>query len=176
MEVRELPRIWMYDDDVNTDVIFPGKYTYSLRHPDEIAAHALEDLDPEFTRSAQAGDFIIAGRNWGMGSSREQAVTCLVHRGVAAVIARSFARIYYRNAINQGLLVIACPDAVDAVRPGSQLSLNLEASDIIVDGREYHFPAFSPTALQILASGGLIPFIQNKLQSHAEGEKGTPDG
>jgi 3-isopropylmalate/(R)-2-methylmalate dehydratase small subunit len=168
-----MAKVWIYGDDVNTDVIFPGKYTYSIRNPDEIASHALEDLDPEFTRSAQVGDFIIAGRNWGMGSSREQAVTCLVHRGIAAVIARSFARIYYRNAINQGLLVIACPEAVEAVLPNSHLGLNLDTSVVTVDGRKFGFPSFSPTALQILEFGGLIPFIQAKLQSHSEAGDGA---
>jgi len=171
-----MAKVWIYGDDVNTDVIFPGKYTYSLRQPEEIASHALEDLDPEFTHSAQDGDFIVAGRNWGMGSSREQAVTCLVYRGVAAVIARSFARIYYRNAINQGLLVIACPEAVGAVLPGSQLGIDLDASAIMVDGREFHFPSFSPNALQILESGGLIPFIQAKLQSHPKIGNGAVNG
>jgi 3-isopropylmalate/(R)-2-methylmalate dehydratase small subunit len=171
-----MAKVWIYGDDVNTDVIFPGKYTYSLRRPEEIASHALEDLDPEFTRSAQVGDFIVAGRNWGMGSSREQAVTSLVHRGIAAVIARSFARIYYRNAINQGLLVIACPEAVEAVLPHSHLSLHLETSVIIVDGQEFRFPPFSPTALKILESGGLIPYIQNKLHSHPEGGNGDANG
>src|SRR5512135_3493604 len=87
-------RVWKYGDGVNTDVIFPGKYTYSLKEPGEIAAHALEDLDPAFAANALPGDVIVAGRNWGNGSSREQAVTALKYKGLAAVVARSFARIY----------------------------------------------------------------------------------
>ena len=102
-------RVWKYGDGVNTDVIFPGKYTYSLKEPNEIAAHALEDLDPKFATDAQPGDVIVAGRNWGNGSSREQAVTALKYKGIAAVVAKSFARIYFRNGINQGLLLITCP-------------------------------------------------------------------
>lgn len=161
MEIRE--NIWKYGDDVNTDVIFPGKYTYTLRQPEEIGSHALEDLDPEFTRAARPGDFIVAGRNWGMGSSREQAVTCLVYRGITAVVARSFARIYYRNGINQGLLLLTCPKAVDLVKTGSRMKIDLAASLILVDGQECEFPPLSPTALSILEAGGLVPFIQRKL-------------
>jgi 3-isopropylmalate/(R)-2-methylmalate dehydratase small subunit len=100
---------WKYGDNVNTDVIFPGKYTYTLSDPKEIAAHALEDLDPGFATKLQPGDVIIAGRNWGCGSSREQAATCLKWAGVGAVVAVSFARIFYRNAINNGLPAIVCP-------------------------------------------------------------------
>ena len=114
-------RVWKYGDDVNTDVIFPGKYTYTIdSDPAELACHALEDLDPSFANSARRGDVIVAGRNWGNGSSREQAVTCLLAAGVHAVIASSFARIYFRNAINNGLLVIECPEIVDEVESGDE--------------------------------------------------------
>jgi len=99
-------RAWVYGDDVDTDVIFPGKYTYTIRDEAEMAQHALEDLDPAFARTVQAGDVIVAGRNWGCGSSREQAVTCLRAAGIRVIIARSFARIYFRNAVNNGLLPV----------------------------------------------------------------------
>lgn len=156
-------KVWKYGDGVNTDVIFPGKYTYTLREPAEIAAHALEDLDPEFTRNAQPGDIIVAGRNFGNGSSREQAVTCLRYRGIAAVIAKSFARIYYRNAINQGLLLITCPEAVDAAQSGDTLTLHLAESTLELRGRRYTFPPLSPTALSIIEAGGLIAHVRRKL-------------
>src|SRR5262245_39772320 len=97
-------RVWKYGDNVNTDVIFPGKYTYTLTDPVEIGRHALEDLDPDFAAQAQPGDVIVAGKNWGCGSSREQAATCLKQNRVGAVVARSFARIFFRNAVNNGLL------------------------------------------------------------------------
>ncbi len=106
--------VWKYGDNVNTDQIFPGKYTYTLTTPEEIGAHAMEDLDTTFSASVQAGDVVIGGSNFGCGSSREQAVTCLKYKGVAALIAVSFARIFYRNAINQGLPAIVCPEAVAA--------------------------------------------------------------
>ena len=156
-------RVWKYGDGVNTDVIFPGKYTYSLKEPGEIAAHALEDLDPQFAGAAQPGDVIVAGRNWGNGSSREQAVTALKYKGIAAVVAKSFARIYFRNGINQGLLLITCPAAVDAAQTGDSIEIDLEANLIRLNSGEYPFPPLSPTALGIIHDGGLVAHIRNKL-------------
>jgi 3-isopropylmalate/(R)-2-methylmalate dehydratase small subunit len=155
--------VWKYGDGINTDVIFPGKYTYTLKEPGEIAAHALEDLDPIFTRQAQPGDVIVAGRNWGNGSSREQAVTCLKYRGIAAVVAKSFARIYFRNGINQGLLLITCPEAVDAAQSGDTIEIDLARSRIRLNGRGFSFPPLSPTALSIIEAGGLVAHIRKKL-------------
>lgn len=156
-------KVWKYGDGVNTDVIFPGKYTYTLKEPDEIAAHALEDLDPNFAKAAQAGDVIVAGRNWGNGSSREQAVTALKYKGIAAIVAKSFARIYFRNGINQGLLLITCPPAVEAARSGDTIEIDLPDGVIRLNGREYPFPPLSPTAQQMIAEGGLIPHLRKKL-------------
>ncbi len=134
-------RVWVYGDSVNTDVIFPGKYTYTISHdPAELARHALEDLDPTFAGAVQPGDVIVAGRNWGNGSSREQAVTCLVASGVKAVIAASFARIYYRNAINSGLLVIQCAELLPLLRTGDTIDLDLDHSTIAAAGQRFNFP------------------------------------
>jgi 3-isopropylmalate/(R)-2-methylmalate dehydratase small subunit len=144
-------------------VIFPGKYTYTLKEPEEIAAHALEDLDPGFAKNAQPGDVILAGRNWGNGSSREQAVTTLKFKGIAAVVAKSFARIYFRNGINQGLLLITCPEAVDAARNADWIEIDLQHSLIRLNGKEFPFPPLSPTALGIIRDGGLIPHLRKKL-------------
>lgn len=156
-------RVWKYGDGINTDVIFPGKYTYTLREPGEIAAHALEDLDPNFAKQAQVGDIVVAGRNWGNGSSREQAVTCLKYKGIAAVVAKSFARIYFRNGINQGLLLITCPEAVEAVQSGDLMELDLDNSLIRVNEREFAFPPLSPTALSMIEAGGLVAHLRKKL-------------
>ncbi len=112
-------RCWVYGDSVNTDVIFPGRYTYTVTAPDEIAAHALEDLDGTFAKNVQPGDVIVAGRNWGCGSSREQAVSALKYAGVGVIVAASFSRIYFRNCINQGVLPIVCPGLNDA-RPNGR--------------------------------------------------------
>ena len=106
-------RVWKYGDDVNTDVIFPGKYTYTVTEPKEQAKHALEDLDPTFATQVGPGDIIVGGKNWGNGSSREQAVGCLKYSGVTAIVAKSFGRIYFRNAVNNGLAPIVCAQAVD---------------------------------------------------------------
>ena len=120
-------RVWKYGENVNTDVIFPGKYTYSVLDPEEMAGHALEDLDPDFAGSVQPGDVVVAGKNFGCGSSREQAATCLKFAGVQAVIAKSFARIFFRNAINQGLPVIQCPEAVDGISDNEKIAIDFSA-------------------------------------------------
>ncbi len=156
-------RVWKYGDDVNTDVIFPGKYTYTLRSVDEIKAHALEDLDPDFARAVRPGDVIFAGRNFGCGSSREQAVTCLVANGIAAVVAVSFARIFYRNCINNGLPAIVSPDAVAAIAGGENVEVLLEESVIRSGAASYRFPPFSQNVQRLLDAGGLIPFVRARL-------------
>ncbi|MEE3227833.1 MAG: 3-isopropylmalate dehydratase, partial [Chloroflexota bacterium] len=138
-------QICKYGDDINTDVIFPGKYTYTLRDPNEMSKHALEDLDPEFASSVQIGDIIFAGKNFGNGSSREQAVVCLKAAGVSAVIAVSFARIWYRNAINNGLAAIICPEAVKAAVHGKHAQVNIEDQTINIQDVIYSFPPFSET-------------------------------
>ena len=154
-------RIWKYGDHVNTDVIFPGKYTYTVQHdPAALARHALEDLDPTFAANVRPGDVIVAGRNWGNGSSREQAVTCLLACGLRAVIADSFARIYYRNAINSGLLALACPGAAALARTGAELKLDLEAGALEIAGRTLRFALLPPSVQRIVAAGGLIASLQ----------------
>jgi 3-isopropylmalate/(R)-2-methylmalate dehydratase small subunit len=155
-------RIWKYGDDVNTDVIFPGKYTYSIFDRKEMAKHALEDLDPEFVHKVQPGDIIVAGKNWGCGSSREQAVICLKEAGVGAIVARSFARIFFRNAINEGLPIVTC-DAVDSVQTGDQITIDFEAGTVSTPGGQYTFPPLPPSVMEILDVGGLVPYVQRKL-------------
>jgi len=158
-------RVWKYGHAVNTDVIFPGKYTYTISDPAEMARHALEDLDPSFASQVQPGDVIVAGKNWGNGSSREQAVTCLVQAGVGAVIAISFGRIWYRNAINGGLLALTCPAAVAALNQGDQVEIDLEAGLIRSAAGQFTFPPFTPSVQAILADGGLIPHLKKRLQN-----------
>lgn len=156
-------RVWKYGDGVNTDVIFPGKYTYTITDPAEMAQHALEDLDPTFAPNVQPGDIIVAGRNWGNGSSREQAATCLKVAGISAVIAISFGRIWYRNAINAGLLALTSPQAVAALSPGDRVEIDLDASVIRRGGDSFSFPPFAPSVQAIIADGGLIPHLKKKL-------------
>jgi 3-isopropylmalate/(R)-2-methylmalate dehydratase large subunit len=153
-------RAWKYGDDVNTDVIFPGKYTYSVKEEAEMARHALEDLDPEFAAAVRPGDVVVAGRNWGCGSSREQAVTCLTAAGVRVVIARSFARIYFRNAVNNGLLPVVCPQAVDALSAGETVTVDVGRCLVRCAAGEFAFPALSDSARRIFAAGGLLPMLR----------------
>ena len=162
MKTRITGRVWTYGDDVNTDVIFPGKYTYSITDPEEMAEHALEDLDPEFAETVEPGDIIVAGKNWGCGSSREQAVTCLKAAGVGAIVARSFARIYFRNSINQALPIVTC-DAVDGVENGDEITIDFAAGTVTTPGGEYTFPPLAPEVMEILEDGGLIPHVRKQL-------------
>jgi 3-isopropylmalate/(R)-2-methylmalate dehydratase small subunit len=158
-------RAWKYGDNVNTDVIFPGKYTYTLTDRAEIARHALEDLDLNFAANVQPGDVIVAGRNWGCGSSREQAATCLVYNGVGAVIAASFSRIFYRNALNNGLLAIVCPGAAEAIQPDERVTIDLERLVVRCEAGEFTFPPLSPTIMGMVEAGGLVEYVKRKLAS-----------
>jgi len=153
-------RAWVYGDDISTDVIFPGKYTYTVRDEAEMARHALEDLDPGFAAGVRPGDIIVAGRNFGCGSSREQAVTCLKAAGVRAIVAASFARIFFRNAINNGLLPIPCPEASGAIRPGEVVTIDLARGVVACQAGEFPFPPLSPTAAQIIQAGGLLAMLE----------------
>jgi 3-isopropylmalate/(R)-2-methylmalate dehydratase small subunit len=160
-------RIWAYGDDINTDMLFPGKYTYTCAKPDEIKPHLLEDLDPEFAKGVQAGDIIVAGRNFGCGSSREQPVVGLKAVGIEAIVARSYARIFYRAAINQGLLLIECPDAVAAYQPGLPVQLHLKESSISVGDQTFKFPTLPPEILAIRDAGGLLAYTRARLRAKA---------
>ena len=156
-------RVWKYGDHVNTDVIFPGRYTYTISHdPAELAMHALEDLDPAFAATVLPGDVIVSGRNWGSGSSREQAVTCLTAAGIRAVIAASFARIYYRNAINNGLLVIECPAVIPHLNTGDFVEIDMENARLICAAGSFHFPRLPDSVQGIVQAGGLINYLKTQ--------------
>jgi 3-isopropylmalate/(R)-2-methylmalate dehydratase small subunit len=130
--------------------------------PEDIAAHALEDLDPPFAANVQSGDVIVGGRNWGMGSSREQAVTCLKYAGVGAVIAASFAGIYFRNCINQGVLPIVCTELREVVQPGDTITIDHAAGQIIAGEHVFVIPPLSPSVQAIIDAGGLVPMLQRQ--------------
>jgi 3-isopropylmalate/(R)-2-methylmalate dehydratase small subunit len=166
-------RVWKYGDDVNTDMLFPGKYTYTCSVPEEIRPHLLEDLDPAFAKEAQAGDVIFAGSNFGCGSSREQPTVGLKALGIKAVVAKSFARIFYRSAINQGLILIECALAVDAYKPGDAVTVDPEAGRIAVADREFAFPKLPPEIIAIRDAGGLLAYVRKELQQKVQ-ERGTP--
>ena len=156
-------RVWKYGDDVNTDLIFPGRYTYRTLSEAEMGPHALEDLDEKFVREAREGDIIVAGKNWGCGSAREQAVKSLRARGIAAIVARSFSRIYFRNALNEGLPVIVCPEAVKAIEDGERIRIDLEGHCIRTSGGDFTFPEYDAYIQDMIACGGLIPHVKREM-------------
>ena len=158
-------RVWKYGDDINTDMLFPGKYTYTCSTAEEIKPHLLEDLDPEFAANVKPGDIIFAGKNFGCGSSREQPALGLRAVGIQAVVAKSYARIFYRAAINQGLLLIECPEAVNAYHEGDPVELDLQRGEITVANQKFTFPTLPPEILAIRDAGGLLEYTKQKLET-----------
>ena len=157
-------RAWVFGDHINTDLIIPGRYLddYSAKN---LAAHVMEGIDPEFPKKVARGDILVAGRNFGCGSSREQAPLALKHAGIVAVVADSFARIFYRNAINIGLPVIVCPGAAKRIGQGDMIEIDLHAGKILLPGDEQlEFSPLPAFLIRILDEGGLVPFIKRKLQ------------
>lgn len=161
--VRPAGRAFVYGDDVDTDRLFPGRYLF-IADPKGMREHALEDLDPTFRERVRDGDVVVGGRNFGCGSSREQAVACLLHSGVRTVVARSFARIYYRNAINNGVAPLVCPAAVDGIRDGDEVVADLAAGTITnrTRGETYRFEPFPGFLRAILEDGGLVPHLRKR--------------
>ncbi len=156
-------RVIKLGDSIDTDVIYPGRYL-PIIDAEEMAEHALEGLDEAFPRKIQQGDIIVAGKNFGCGSSREQAATCLKAAGIAAIIARSFSRIFFRNAINQGLPIIVSDEAVDNVQQGDEVEIDFANGSIhIQSGQSIVFKEFPPFIFSILSSGGLIPYVKQKI-------------
>jgi 3-isopropylmalate/(R)-2-methylmalate dehydratase small subunit len=166
--MKEIPiirgRVWKYGDDVNTDVIFPGKYTYTVNEPSEMAQYALEDLDPRFAKEVQPNDIIVAGKNWGCGSSREQAAICLKESGVGAIVAKSFARIHYRNCLNAALPALICPEAVDVIEDKEIIEIDLKGGELHCKTGIFSFPPLPKVVWEIFDAGGLIPYTRNRLE------------
>lgn len=169
-------RLWIFkDNDINTDLIFPGKYTYEPLEPEEQAKHAMEDYDVQFGNQVRKHDIIVTGKNFGCGSSREQAVTCLKYAGVDAIVAQSFARLFYRNSINSAMAVIECPEAVEAVfEQETEVSPRLSNFDMKIDlsqgkiffaSKEYSFPPWDEQAMRIFKAGGLVEYTKQRLQN-----------
>ncbi len=158
-------RAWKYGDNIDTDVIFPGRFTYTAKGREEIAAHALEDLDPEFASGVRPGDIVLGGRNWGCGSSREQAVTTLLYNGIRVVVAVSFGRIFYRNAINQGLWALTVPpEAVASARHHGEVEIDLGSGLLRSSRGETPFQAPTSELRRIVEAGGLIPHVLSQLK------------
>ena len=157
-------RVWKYGDSINTDMLFPGKYCYTCSTVEEIKPHLLEDLDAAFAGEVKEGDLIFAGRNFGCGSSREQPVLGIKAVGIKAVVAESFARIFYRAAINQGLVLIENPDAVKAFTGEEGVSLDLESGELFVGEEKFTFPPLPKEINAIREAGGLLEYTRKKLE------------
>ncbi|MEW5820319.1 MAG: 3-isopropylmalate dehydratase small subunit [Cyanobacteriota bacterium] len=153
-------KAWKFGDDISTDHIAPGRLFHLRSNLPELAKHVLEDADPDFASKMSSGDFVIGGNNFGLGSSREHAPTIIKLAGVSAVIAKSFARIFYRNAINVGLpVIILDTDKIDAT---DELELELENGILknLSKNEEYNFPPLPRVMTQILSDGGLVEHIK----------------
>ena len=157
-------RAWVFGDNIDTDVLAPGPY---MKGPvAELAKHCLETVDPRFAKEVRPGDIVVAGRNFGMGSSREQAVMALRQLGIAAVLARSFAGIFYRNAINLGLLTLVCAEA-DRIAPGAALEVDAARATAteVSTGTAFAVEPLPPHLLTIIADGGLLPHLEKRLRA-----------
>lgn len=163
-------RVWKYGDNVDTDAIIAARY---LNTSDELelAAHCMEDLDPSFASNIQTGDIIVAGANFGCGSSREHAPVAIKAAGISCVVAESFARIFFRNAINIGLPILECADAALAAQSGHELEIDLAKGLIrnLTLGEEYRASPYPPFMLGIIEAGGLINYTRQRLQEAANG-------
>jgi 3-isopropylmalate/(R)-2-methylmalate dehydratase small subunit len=159
-------RVWKFGDNVNTDEIIPARYL-NTSDPAELAKHCMEDADPAFPGNVSAGDLIVAGANFGCGSSREHAPIALKAAGVACVIAGSFARIFYRNAFNMGLPILECPELFAAVGEGDTLRVCLASGMIEADASGARFQAqpVPPFMQQLIDAGGLMQYVKSKVRS-----------
>ena len=156
-------RVWKFGNNIDTDLIIPARYL-NTSEPKELAMHAMEDADPNWADNMKKGDFIVAGENFGCGSSREHAPIALKAAGVSAIIAKSFARIFYRNAINIGLPILACREAVQEIKEGDQIEVNLANGQIknLTLKTIYHAQPFPEFMQKIIKAGGLIRYLKKK--------------
>ena len=161
-------RVYKFGDDIDTDQIIPARYmnTYD---PAELAAHCMEDADPSFAGRVEPGAVIVAGKNFGCGSSREHAPIAIKAAGVSCIIASTFARIFYRNAVNIGLPILECPEAAEALQEGDQVEVDLVKGVIknLTSGEEYHAAPFPPFMQGIIEQGGLINYVRERMKERA---------
>ena len=155
-------KVIRYGDDINTDVIFPGRYL-AITEPEEMAKHAMEDLDKDFLKKVKERSIIVAGKNFGCGSSREQAVICLKYAGIRAIVARSFARIFFRNAINQGIPVVELEDT-SRIEDGEEIEIDLDEGTVrnLTKGEDYRFKPLPDFIRKIIDSGGLLNYTKER--------------
>jgi 3-isopropylmalate/(R)-2-methylmalate dehydratase small subunit len=161
-------RAHTFGKNVDTDVIIPGKYC-NLVDPAELGKHALEGIDPDYVERMRPGDIIVADTNFGCGSSREVAPIAIKGSGTAAVIAKSFARIFYRNALNIGLPIFESPDAVDGIAAGDEVEVEAATGIVrnLTTGKAYRAAAFPPFMQSLIDAGGLVPYVEKRLREKA---------
>jgi 3-isopropylmalate dehydrogenase/3-isopropylmalate/(R)-2-methylmalate dehydratase small subunit len=161
-------KVWKYGDDVDTDAIIPARYL-NTSDPAELAKHCMEDIDTSFAPKVSKGDFIVAGKNFGCGSSREHAPISIRAAGVSAVIARSFARIFYRNSFNMGLPILEAPEAADGADPGDLLVVDMDRGLLRNEtkGKEYRFTPVPPFMQELVAAGGLMNYMTKRKKGGA---------
>ncbi len=157
-------KVIKYGNNVDTDVIIPARYL-NTSDPAELASHCMEDLDDTFTQRVQKGDVMVAGRNFGCGSSREHAPISIKASGISCVIAETFARIFYRNSINIGLPILECPEAAKDIKDGEQVEIDFDKGLIknLTTGKSYQGQPFPEFMQEIISSDGLIQYIKNSL-------------
>ena len=158
-------KTWKFGAHIDTDAIIPARYL-NTSDPAELARHCMEDADPQFPDKVGEGDIIVADKNFGCGSSREHAPIAIKAAGVSAVVAKSFARIFYRNAFNIGLPIFESPDAVDAINEGDEVLIDTEKGTItnLKTGEQYTSTAFPPFMLELIEAGGLINYVNRRVQ------------
>ena len=157
-------KVFKYGDNVDTDVIIPARYL-NTSDPAELASHCMEDIDADFPKKVKKGDLMVGGRNFGCGSSREHAPLAIKTAGISCVIAESFARIFYRNAINIGLPILECSEAAKAIAAGAVVAVDFETG-VITDkgsGRTWKSVPFPPFMRELMAAGGLVPYVKSRL-------------
>ena len=156
-------KVYKFGDNINSDIIIAGRYLIYIE-PDKLAGHAFEMLGEGFPAKLRNFDIIVAGRNFGCGSAREQAVTAIMGLGIKAVVAVSFARTFYRNAINSGLTIIECPELYAAVQEGDQIHIDVGGGEIHHNGASYGFPKFPDSMRQLLEVGGLAAYLKTQVR------------
>lgn len=155
-----MARVWKFGSDVDTDQIVPGRYAPYMRPDEDVGTAAFIEARPDFNREAQPGDIIVAGDNFGCGSSREYAPLALKRRSVGAIISCSFARIFYRNAINLGIPIFVAPDLVARLGEGDEVVLNLDEGTLTHNGEVLSLPPLPPFAREVIAAGGIVPYVR----------------
>jgi 3-isopropylmalate/(R)-2-methylmalate dehydratase small subunit len=157
-------KVWKFGNDINTDEIIPARYL-NVSDPKELAKHCMEDADPDFVKKISDGDIIVAGKNFGCGSSREHAPIAIKSAKISCVLAESFARIFYRNCINMGLAIIEAPDAAKEIKEGDEVEINFDNGDISnkTSGKIYKAKPFPPFMQDIINKGGLMNKIKSEL-------------